>query len=147
MEMREARHDDAAALAVLSGELGYPTTTAQSESRLRAILDSPGDLVLVACASDGRVCGWIHAFVAHRLEADPFAELGGFVVAERDRGRGVGLRLLAAAEDWARARGVTTLRIRSRTGRVETRGFYERRGYAVTKTQNVFERTLADRHD
>jgi hypothetical protein len=42
---------------------------------------------------------------------------------------------------------VTTLRIRSRTERVETRGFYERRGYTVTKAQNVFDKTLVDRHE
>jgi hypothetical protein len=33
--------------------------------------------------------GWIHAFVAHGIESDAFAEIGGMVVSQKHRGIGI----------------------------------------------------------
>ena len=138
--VRPAALEDAAAIAVLSGELGYPATTSQCEERLRVILGSDEHAVTVACLDDGTVVGWVHVFVAHRVEFDPFAEISGFVVAEQYRGQGVGKRLCAAAEAWTVARQIPMVRVRSRSDRRAARGFYAGLGFARTKEQNVFDK-------
>lgn len=140
--VRRATVEDAEAIAGLSGELGYPATVEQCEARLRTLLASTDHEVLVACADDGAVVAWVHAFVALRVESDPFVEISGFVVAEPFRGRGVGKRLLAAVEAWVVARGVGQLRVRSRSDRAAARAFYAGLGFARTKEQNVFDKQV-----
>jgi len=142
--IRPAIPDDVEAIARLSGELGYPTPPADVRRRLFDIKTSEDHAVLVAEDSPGSVVGWIHVFRAPRLGGEPFAELGGLVVTEALRGHGIGSRLVAEAEEWASERGLTTLRIRTRTTRDDARLFYEELGFLLTKTQVVFERQLGD---
>ena len=143
IDIRSATTDDATALAELSTQLGYPTSTLQSEDRLRTILNSDEQVVLVACLTDGSVVGWVHVFLAHRIESDSFAELGGFVVAEQHRRQGIGRYLLMAAEEWVNSCDVERLRVRSRTSRVDAHAFYEKYGFSRTKEQHVFEKPIS----
>lgn len=140
--IREAAPDDAEAIASLSGELGYPTGAADVRRRLLDIRTSVDHAVMVAEGASASVVGWVHVFRAPRLGGEPFAELGGLVVTESLRGHGIGSRLVAEAEGWASARGLKTLRIRTRTTRSDARLFYEELDFRLTKTQVVFERQL-----
>ena len=140
--IREAHSEDAEAIAGLSGELGYPSSAAQTVERLNALLDKKENGVFVAASPDGRAVGWIHVFITHRVESGPFAELGGFVVTAECRGRGIGKNLMAEAERWVAQRGISKMRIRSRSTRLDARAFYEGLGYRVGKTQHVFEKSL-----
>lgn len=141
--IRVATADDAPALSTLATELGYPTIDSETADRLRRVLEAPGHQVLVAETEAPEIIGWVHVFGTLRVESDAFAELGGLVVAESWRGRGAGSRLVAAAERWAWDSGYLRLRIRSRIERAEAHGFFERLGFAGSKTQRVFERSLA----
>lgn len=142
VDIRRATIDDSSALADLSTELGYPTSQIQSANRLGVILDSKEHAILVACLADGRVVGWVHVFLAFRVESDPFAEIGGFVVTKEFRRRGIGRCLLAAVEEWVVQSGITRLRIRSRSNRVDTHTFFERLGFSKSKQQHVFDKSL-----
>jgi len=142
VDIRSATMDDSSALADLSTQLGYPTSPIQSANRLGVILDSNEHAILVACLADGTVVGWVHVFLALRVESDPFAEIGGFVVTEEFRSRGIGRCLLAAVEEWVIQRGITRLRIRSRSNRVDTHTFFERLGFSKSKQQHVFDKSL-----
>ena len=142
VEVRAAVPDDAEAIARLSGELGYPATMADVRRRLFDIKTSEDHAVLVSEVPPGRVLGWVHVFRAPRLGGEPFAELGGLVVTESLRGRGIGRRLVEEAERWAMTRDLHTLRIRTRTTRTDARLFYEDLGFTLTKTQVVFELQL-----
>jgi GNAT superfamily N-acetyltransferase len=97
--------------------------------------------VFVACTA-GKVVGWVHVFLALRVESDQFAELGGFVVSRKYRRSGIGRQLLAAAEEWVVSRGVAKLRVRSRSDRNDARVFYEKLGFSTTKVQNVFDKPM-----
>jgi len=141
--VRSAREGDAAVVADLAGQLGYPTPPEKVAARLAPILADPDQAFLVAEAPGGRVVGWIHVFLVRLVEAEPFGDLGGFVVDEAHRGRGLGRALLAACESWVRDRGVGRLRIRTRSDRADAHAFYRGRGYSLVKRQHVFDRDLA----
>lgn len=141
--IRAAISGDAPALGLLATELGYPTDAAETGDRLGKVLDSDCHAVLVAETENPAIVGWIHVFGTVRVESDPFAELGGLVVAESWRARGVGAQLVASAERWALDNGYHKLRIRSRVERSEAHGFFERLGFSGCKTQRVFELSVA----
>lgn len=137
-EIRELRFEDLPAVAALCGELGYPSTPDQLVRRFSRLLAEPSHAAFVAL-EDGEVAGWLHVFLAVHLESDPYAEIGGLVVAEAWRSRKVGARLVARARAWAVERGVPTLRVRSRVEREAAHRFYRRQGFAEVKRQVVFE--------
>ena len=139
--IRDASVSDAASLARLATQLGYPTTEAEAGQRAAAILRRPGHRVLVA-EENGEVVGWIHVAPSITLESDPSAEIAGLVVDDRSRGRGIGARLIAEAEAWAAGEGYGVMRVRSNVKRERARRFYERAGYTVTKRQRNFEKRL-----
>jgi ribosomal protein S18 acetylase RimI-like enzyme len=140
--LRTATLDDAPALADLSTQLGYPDAAGQLSGRLEAVLRDSNQEVKVALLGDGLIVGWIHVFLALRIESKSFGELGGLVVSEEYRGRGVGRSLLSAAEEWASARGLSKLRVRTRSSRSEAHDFYKKQGFLVTKEQYIFDKDL-----
>lgn len=140
--LRQATLKDARAIAALSGQLGYPDPTGQTPGRLESLVESPDHAVFVACLADGMVVGWCHAFLANRVESDPFAELGGFVVDEEHRGQGIGRSLQGVAEEWVRERGISKLRVRSRSERTRAHGLFRGLGFRLSKEQHVFDKKL-----
>jgi GNAT superfamily N-acetyltransferase len=139
--LRTARLADAPAFASLATQLGYPSLPQQVEQRLARVVDDPQHLLLAA-VSQGRVVGWAHAYLCCLVETDTFAEIGGLVVEESCRGTGVGGKLLAKLEDWARQQGCTALSARSNVIRHEAHKFYAARGYQQVKTQHCFRKRL-----
>ena len=140
--VREMKMEDAAAAARLATQLGYPSTTPQIERRFRALSDAPDARVLIAEDADGGVLGWIHVYGNRHLESDPDAEIGGLVVDEAARGRGVGSALMVSAEAWAKERGYTAVSVRSNVVRAEAHQFYKTRGYEVLKSQFKLRKKL-----
>lgn len=141
VHIRPIQRADAAAAAALCAQLGYPTDARAVLARMMQIAGNADRAVLVACLDD-EVVGWIDLSIEYHLQAEPAALIGGLVISEPMRGQGVGLQLSRAAEDWARARGVARLRVRSNAIRERAHAFYLRDGYARVKTSAVFEKTL-----
>lgn len=139
--IRRARPGDAAQLATLCNQLGYPSSPEEVRRRLQR-LRGPDHAVYVAEDKDGTVVGWVHIFLRPLLEEDLAAEIGGLVVDEAHRGRGIGHRLLERAERWARRRGSRAVVVRSNVIRLEAHRFYEQCGYREVKTQRVFRKAI-----
>ena len=139
MLIRPMNAADAALVADLTTQLGYPTSAEETAERLDA-LDGP-HAALVA-EEDGRAVGWVHVALVTSLVSSVKADIGGLVVAEGHRSSGIGAELLAAAEAWAHERGATRMVVRSRIARERAHRFYEREGYALVKTSHVFEKRL-----
>jgi GNAT superfamily N-acetyltransferase len=142
ISVRPARRTDAAEMADLAGQLGYPSTAAQVERRLERILADKDHAVYIAARPDERVVGWIHVFGYATVEDEPRAEVGGLVVDQGHRGTSVGRRLTEQAERWAREQGYGVIALRSNVIRTEAHAFYERLGYVSPKTQKTFRKIL-----
>jgi GNAT superfamily N-acetyltransferase len=141
-KIRRARSADAPHIAVLSGQLGYPATTAEVRRRLAAIRPASQHAVFVADSPEHGVIGWTHVSKQPLLEGEIRAEVNGLVVAEGRRSLGAGARLLAAAEEWARQHGCKGMSVRSNVIRERAHQFYERHGYEHFKTQKSFRKPL-----
>ena len=133
--IRDAREDDAEALASLSRELGYEVTEEEARRRL------PSAVVFVA-EEDGVVVGWCQVAAVPSVVHDPFVEIRGLVVTELRRRSGIGRALLDRVEQWTREQGMTHIRVHSNVVRDRARKFYEKNGYEVTKTSNVFDKVM-----
>lgn len=143
ISLRTARVDDAAAIAVLSTQLGYPTATEQAAARLGQLLGLADHCVLLA-EKAGRIVGWAHVERRVNLESGDRAELMGLVVDAVARRGGIGGKLVAAAERWAAARHLAVMVVRSNVTRDASHVFYRQRGYEAVKTQHVYQKRIGD---
>jgi len=141
--VRRGQIADAMRVANLSAMLGYPVTPEIMEQRLERLLGLQTHAVFVVETPSREVVGWTHAAEQEILEAGCLCEIWGLVVAEGQRGRGVGRRLIEAVEQWALARGLGEISVRSNVVRTESHPFYERMGYARFKTQHAYRKRLA----
>ena len=142
MLLRPAQPTDNAAIAALSGELGYPAEAPEIASRMEEAAARPDQRLWVA-ESNGSVVGWVQAVRTVAVEAGPRVEIVGLVVAGSARRQGVGRILVGAAEDWARSEGVRHVVVRSNEKRAESHLFYAALGYERTKTQVVYRKSPA----
>ncbi len=142
LKIRPAKRSDAAMLAELSGQLGYPAEPAEMARRLRNIKPPSQHAVLVAESTERRVIGWVHVSLSPLLEVDLRAEVNGLVVADNERSRGTGAVLLKAAEQWARRHRCKNMSVRSNVMRERAHEFYLRNGFEHYKTQKAFRKAI-----
>jgi GNAT superfamily N-acetyltransferase len=123
---------DAAVLAPLMGELGYPATADDVERRLVRNDERPDCDAWVA-VHDGATVGFAAGLMLWSYVSNgASAQLTSLVVASGARGMGVGRRLVAHFEDWARDRGATRVIVTSALHRDDAHAFYPAIGYAET---------------
>ena len=140
---RDARAGDAPAIAVLAGQLGYPVTSAQIAERLRRQEAMTDRRVIVAVDDSDAVLGWTTVAVEEHIHSDPYVEISGFVVEEKERGRGVGRTMMTEVERWTRRQGLTVVRLHANVTRAPAHRFYAALGFAKMKEQIVFRKVLA----
>jgi GNAT superfamily N-acetyltransferase len=141
--IRPALPGDVDRLALLTDQLGYPTSPQAIRARLYQLAAENAQAVLVAELA-GEVVGWAQVGRGLSLEAGEQAELVGLVVEASLRSRGIGAALVGAAEAWARDRGLVRLRVRSNITREATHRFYRQLGFEEAKRQVVFRKALRE---
>jgi predicted N-acetyltransferase YhbS len=141
VKIRRARSSDVARIAVLSGQLGYPTTEGEMKVRLRRVLPKKDHLVLIAELA-GNVVGWMHLSVCDFLETPTFVEINGLIVAEGHRSAGAGAKLIEAGQKWALRKKCRLMHVRSNIIRERAHAFYERQGFIHYKTSKIFRKPL-----
>jgi GNAT superfamily N-acetyltransferase len=142
LRIRRAQSNDSTRLAALCTELGYPATASEMKARLSRVKPAADNAVFVAESREGEVIGWLHVSVSQLLEVPLRAEVNGLVVAEGQRSKGAGAKLLDSAEDWARKKKCSSMSVRSNVIRERAHAFYERHGYEHYKTQKAFRKPL-----
>ena len=130
--IRDALEEDAATLAQLLGQLGYPARADEMGARFAALRQYPQALAFVA-EQQGDVVGLVtcHMFPSIHASA-PVAWLTTLIVDRHHCGLGIGRRLCRAAEVWARERGAQRVSVSSGAQRDDAHAFYGRIGYAQT---------------
>lgn len=140
LSIRPIESHDAAEVAILVDQLGYQRNEAEVAQWIEAVQSRRDEqIAFVACVGE-LLIGWIEVCIEHRLQSAPYALIGGLVVKDGYRNHKVGLRLCERAETWTWERGLTTLRVTSRSTRADAHRFYLRNGYAQTKLSHVFEK-------
>ena len=105
---------------------------AEGEAFWRGMLPglSAGDRLFLLAEENGRLLGTVIVFFAPQPNAPHRAEIGKMLVHSSSRRRGLGARLLAAAEDEARRAGRTLLLLDTETGSAGEH-LYRRCGWTV----------------
>ncbi|MEW6262444.1 MAG: GNAT family N-acetyltransferase [Thermodesulfobacteriota bacterium] len=142
MTIRGATENDARSIAKLARELGYTATAKTMRRRIRAILASSADFLIVAVDSSAGVIGWLQAHAAQVVESGFRVEILGLIVSTTTRRRGVGRSLVTKAERWAKSISAEAIVVRSKATREESHAFYSALGYAYTKTQLAYRKPL-----
>jgi GNAT superfamily N-acetyltransferase len=134
MRIRAASAQDAAELARLIDELGYPVTSEEIEARLK-ILEAAGECALVA-EQDGKVVACLTTSTTKVLHRPaPVGRISMMVVDEALRGHGIGAELVAAAEGLLAQRGCQLVEVTSNLRRTDAHRFWEREGYQRTSAR------------
>lgn len=120
-----------------------PPSPAQREELrelLRAILRNPQAAIIVALESgeEDRLVGLAEVYLRRDEEhplsiAYTYGYLQSLMVAATHRRKGLGRQLVASAEEWARARGASELRLEAREFAAGPLPFYEALGYRTIK--------------
>src|SRR4051812_43314478 len=132
--VRAPEAGDMAALADLMTQLGYETRTSEMEMRMEAILANKNYATFVAVV-EGKVCGMIGTLTCYTYEHNsPSARILALVVSDKMRGRGVGEKLIAAAEKDLAQKNIKRVAVNTHFERTRAHEFYEKLGY----TKNGF---------
>jgi [ribosomal protein S18]-alanine N-acetyltransferase len=122
LKIRSARPDDLESLVGI--EQVFPTDRLERRD-FRHALASPTVDLLVAEGADG-IAGYA---LLHRRKSSAIARLTSIAVRPGAKGRGLGRRLLEAAEAQALAKGCTRLRLEVRPSNKAAKRLYETHGY------------------
>ena len=140
VRIRDARLADEDALVGLLAELfSIEADFAVDETRqrrgLQLMLDGGGSQRCVRVAeADGRVVGMCTAqLLISTAEGGLAAQVEDLVVAAPYRDKGIGRRLMASIEDWARGLGVTRLQLLADRTNTAGLNFYDRIGWRPTR--------------
>jgi ribosomal protein S18 acetylase RimI-like enzyme len=130
-ELREARAEDALAVAALIAPLGFELDAATVAANLAA-LGKQGDPILVIAEGERLVglCGVARTVTVHRRQ--PVGRITLLVVAEEARGRGFGRQLVVEAERRLTALGCSLMEVTSNDRLTEAHAFYRHLGYERT---------------
>lgn len=134
--VREARGGDADAVAALYRSFVSSPHVNVREDRLETIASDPNNFIFV-CEVDGAVCGT--AFLTLCLDAmfgnQPYGVLENVVVEEARRGKGIGARLFAHAEEVCRIRDCSKIMLLSTASRESAHRFFEQQGFSSANKQ------------
>jgi aminoglycoside 6'-N-acetyltransferase I len=149
--VRLAQPSDCAQLARFCEAL-WPKCSAEEHAReITAILEGHAPvtlplIILVAEASDRMLVGFLEIDLrSHADGCDPARPSGyieGWYVAENHRNRGIGRKLLAMAEDWARGQGCLEIASDTWIDNEVSQRVHEKLGYEVVDRCVHYRKTL-----
>ncbi len=127
--IRDVKPEDAARVAELLTQLGYPAATHDVADRLAYWVDDPLSRILVA-EHNKQVVGCLSLHAIPYLErTGRWARVESLVVDSAARRSGVARSLVQAAEETARQWGCLAVEITSARYRDDAHAFYEQLGY------------------
>ena len=141
--IRKVKESDGVRVCALANELGYEVDLAQFFGRLSLLNQNPNHSLWVADSPETGVAAFMHLEKTLHLLSPPRLELMALVVDEKQRGSGLGTRLMKFAESFARTEDLTEVCLTTNVQREKARSFYEKLGYLKTKSSHVYVKTLS----
>lgn len=153
VHIRHAQESDLAKLAPLLAELWPESPVEEHANELRLLLGGRAESVLtmpltmlVAEASDGTLVGFLEVDLRSHADgcnpAQPVGYVEGWYVVEDFRCCGLGRRLLAKAEDWARRLGCIEIASDALIDNEVSQRAHEALGYEVVDRCVHYRKTL-----
>ena len=129
MSIRQARQEDWKSISSLLDQLEYPGTERFLESKIRRMIEDPGESLLVY-EEKGEILGFIslHFIPQIALEGD-FARISYFTVERRARSGGIGRQMEEYCTRLAMEEGCQLIEVHCHTRRSQAHSFYFRQGY------------------
>lgn len=131
--IRDATEQDVNALALLMNELGYPTTVAEMDNRLKKIIRHP-DYHTIVVGTNGTIVAMAGLVISLSYEKNAKgARIMAFVTRQEYRNKGIGKALMEAVENRARQLGAEHIAVSSRNieARQDAHAFYLKIGYQI----------------
>jgi len=130
----EAKETDTGELIAMMrsfyAELGEPFEEERAERALRALLADPSYGAVWVFREDGRAVGYLVVTHGYSLEfGGRIAVVDEVYAVPEMRGRGIGARALALAEEHCRRNGISALRLEVHHENRRALALYERSGY------------------
>lgn len=125
---------------ICSEDLGYPCELSLITEKIKNI-NACREAVYVALV-DEAVAGFIHVERYDVLYLETMANILGLAVKAAYQHNGIGKQLVQAAEKWAAANKINTMRLNSGQSRTIAHDFYRHLGYGSEKEQIRFEKRL-----
>jgi GNAT superfamily N-acetyltransferase len=138
--IRRIETRDAPEAAELIAQLGYQRSLHDVVAWIAALGNSLSTQACFVACIGNQVVGWIEVSLQSHMQSPPFALIGGLVVKDGVRGKGIGKRLCEEAEAWCREKSVDLLRVTSRSTRLDAHRFYTSNGFTPAKISHVFEK-------
>ncbi len=134
VDFRRAQASDAEAVERLYRELVSDAAIRVLPEHVAMLAQSTHSFLMVGCLS-GRVCATALLAICPdaMYQRQPFGIVENFIVAERDRGAGVGRQLMGYIEGIAREHRCTTLMLLSSSHRHAAHRFFESLGFEGNK--------------
>jgi GNAT superfamily N-acetyltransferase len=138
--IRSATPGDGETLTVLAQRLGAiplppwrspdEISAADAREMIEAVTSGSSDNEVFVAEREGQVVGCLHMLTMTDFFGRPHAHISVIATHEAAQGTGVGRVLMAHAEAWARARGMSLLTLNVFDGNMRARRLYERAGFA-----------------
>lgn len=142
IKIRRCEIGDADAICELNkNEMGYDYPKAETEEKLKKLLESDKDRIFVATL-DGAVVGYVHANDYDTIYAPHMKNIMGIAVQSEFKKKGAGRALLLAVEKWAKESGARGVRLVSGATRTDAHEFYRRCGFGCEKRQINFKKNV-----
>ncbi|MFN2148857.1 MAG: GNAT family N-acetyltransferase [Anaerolineales bacterium] len=142
LQILRTRHPPEIYLSQLTALLDRELPYSDVEQVSQRIEELPKDDRLLLAVLGETLLGFAHLRIAHSLAYNPSAEVVSIIVREQNRRQGIGRRLVAAAETWARQSGRAYLLLHTDVTRTPAHAFYTALGYQKSSTSVEFVRDL-----
>lgn len=146
MDIRQVSPVEADAWLALRMSLWPQTSETQHRKEMAMMLSDPERFAVFVCQdAQGVLAGFAEVSLrawAEGCESSPVAYLEGWFVAPCARRQGIGRRLVAAAEDWARSRRCTEMASDTELENRVSEAAHRRLGYSIAARVTAFRKRL-----
>jgi N-acetylglutamate synthase-like GNAT family acetyltransferase len=141
MTIRNVSLDDCDQMNILARELGYPSNSEKMREILQLVMTNQNQQIFIA-EIDHNLAGYLHLVGSNITASGGSFEIAALLVDKKFRSKGIGNAFLQKAEETARIKNATYLRIRTTLISPEAYKFFEDRGFVNLSNENAYVKEL-----